>query len=139
MKVINNDSSIHIIRLDKDDELIKCVTDYATTHSLMAGSINAIGSAKKITLSFFNFEKHEFEDHYLSENLEIVSLNGNLAMLDEKLTIHIHGTFSKNNLSVIGGHVKELVISATCEVLLIPLEVKLLRAKDDMTGLNLLQ
>jgi len=105
----------------------------------MAGSINAIGSAKKITLSFFNFEKHEFEDHYLSENLEIVSLNGNLAMLDEKLTIHIHGTFSKNDLSVIGGHVKELVISATCEVLLIPFEIKLLRAKDDMTGLNLLQ
>lgn len=58
---------------------------------------------------------------------------------DEKLTIHIHGTFSKNDLSVIGGHVKELVISATCEVLLIPFEIKLLRAKDDMTGLNLLQ
>lgn len=139
MKVVYNDKNLHVIRLDKDDELITCLTDHVRKNSLTGGYINAIGSAKELILSYYNLDQKSFEDHLLQENLEIVSLNGNISMLNSDHLIHLHGTLSKKDLSVIGGHIKKLIISATCEVILYPIPTKLQRVKDDNTGLNLLK
>ena len=71
--------------------------------------------------------------------LEITGVHGNAAQNEAGETVlHLHGTFADENYQVIGGHVKDLVVGGTCEVIVRPLDAKLTRAKDEATGLNLL-
>lgn len=139
MKIIHNKNKYVLLRLDENEELINSVAKFTAENKITAGIFTGIGSAKELVCSYYNISTKQFEDHILSENIEIVSLTGNIAILDDKHLIHAHGVFSKKDFSTIGGHVKKLIISATCEITLHILEGRLVRKKDLVTGLNLLQ
>jgi predicted DNA-binding protein with PD1-like motif len=95
--------------------------------------------AEKMTLSYYNLSEKKYEDTIIEEDLEITSVIGNIAWLDETAIIHAHGTFGNKNLEVIGGHIKSLIISATGEVFLQQVQTKLIREYNEETGLNLLK
>ena len=59
--------------------------------------------------------------------------------LDENTAIHCHGAFSDYNYATFAGHVKEIIVSATCEIHLTKLEGTLKRGHDTKTGLNLIK
>lgn len=128
-----------ILRLDPGDDAFSFLTDYCSKQLIGAASFTAIGSAGDVTLAYYNLQTKQFEDHPLQEELEITGITGNIALLDNKHIVHAHGTFSRKDLSVIGGHIKKLIVSATAEVTLTKLEGNLTRKFDEATGLNLLQ
>lgn len=70
----------------------------------------------------------------VNENCEILSLNGTVS---EKRT-HLHIAFSKEDLSVIGGHLVEgCIINTTCELIIQEIEgFEYESVKDDNTGYN---
>lgn len=98
-----------------------------------------IGACKKVTLSYYNLETKQYEDIECDEFLEVLPVIGNVSTLNHKTILHIHGSFSDSNFKVIGGHVKELVVSATLEVRVEIFEGEILRKPDDFTGLNLME
>ena len=71
---------------------------------------------------------------------EVVSLNGNVAELDESPLVHAHAAFSRcdESLATIGGHLKSAQVALTLEVWLSRVSQPLLRAPDPETGLNLI-
>jgi len=101
-------------------------------HSFATGS-------KEVLLSYYNLTTKQYEDITISQDLEIVTILGNIATKDEKIIIHCHGSFSDKTFQVKAGHVKKLIISITCEVTLIRLEGKVERVYEAKTGLNLLK
>lgn len=70
--------------------------------------------------------------------LEITNLTGNIATLDNEVYLHCHITLSDEEMKVIAGHLKEGKIAATCEIILVKLDVEINRKYDDFIGLNLL-
>ena len=71
--------------------------------------------------------------------MEITSLQGNLAWVDDKPKWHIHGTLSKRDYLAIGGHVKELTVGGACEIQLQLMSGGALRRQvDETTGLQVL-
>ena len=70
----------------------------------------------------------------INENCEIVSLNGTVS--SERT--HLHIAFSKEDLSVIGGHLVEgCIINTTCELIIQEIMGwKYETIKDDKTGYN---
>ncbi|MBI4159907.1 DNA-binding protein [Candidatus Wolfebacteria bacterium] len=56
-----------------------------------------------------------------------------------KVVIHAHGSFSDKEMKVVAGHVKRLVVSATCEIFLTAMDGKLEREYSEEIGLNLLK
>ena len=128
-----------IVRLQKGERLIESLTKLVETESIPTCWVNVIGGASSVTLKFYNMEKKEYESHNVNEDLEITGIQGNLAWLDDKPVFHLHGTFSKSDLSVIGGHVEDLVVSGTCEVFLHKwYGENITRSHDDEVGLTLL-
>lgn len=112
--------------------------DYAREHNLKSAWVSGLGGAGATTLGFYNIETREYEWTDYPKPMEIVNLTGNLAWVDNEPFWHVHGTFSGRDLQAVGGHVKELVVGLTCELLVAPLETPLTRTFDDETGLKLL-
>lgn len=116
MKTITHGGSRFVLRLDPGEELFQALTGFARETGIRSASFRVIGSAKEIILSWYNLSEKHYEDATISEELEILAVSGNLGTLNNECAIHAHGCFGDRNLNVKGGHIKKLVVLATCEV-----------------------
>lgn len=139
MKILLQDNSNYIVRFDRGEEVVSGLVKFAQAGGIDAAHFTAIGASGELVLSYYNLEAKIYEDRTLTEDLEITGITGNVASMNSEVIIHTHGTFSRNDLSVVGGHVKKLVVSATCEVHITSLHGQLTRGYDENTGLNLLR
>lgn len=128
-----------LVAINSGEEVMAQLTEYASEHSLKSAWMSGLGGAGKATLGFYNIETKAYEWKEFSEPMEILNLTGNLSWIDGEPFWHVHGSFSGRNLAAVGGHVKELVVGLTCEILITPLDTPLTRVFDDETGLKLLQ
>ena len=71
--------------------------------------------------------------------MELTSLLGTVTEKGGKPYLHLHATFCDANMLSHGGHVNELHISATCEMILRLLPGEVGRRQDEVTGLNLFE
>lgn len=128
-----------IVRLEKGEKLVESLTQLVKSENIPSCWLSVIGAASEVELGYYNLEKQEYQWHKLSELMEITGLQGNITIEQGEPQFHIHGTFSKQDLSVVGGHVKELVVGGTCEIFLHKWYAEdLERSKSDEVGLNLL-
>jgi predicted DNA-binding protein with PD1-like motif len=139
MKTILKDGRRYILRFDKDEELFDALAKFAEAESIGAASFSGIGTTSLVELAYFNQHLKEYRHKPIMEDLEIVSLNGNISMLDGKPSVHAHGTFSRTDFTVVGGHIFKLITLATCEIFLIKLEGQAIRKQNDTWGLKLLE
>ena len=139
MKIILKNKNKYILRFDPRDELIGSLKDFCIDQDIKSGVFSAIGACNELITSYYNLNKKEYEDKDILERLEIVSLTGSVALFEGNVLIHAHGLFSDSNMQVRGGHVKKLVVSATCELSLEVFDEALEREYDEKTGLNLLK
>lgn len=138
MRVVTADPLTSVLRIDAGEEVIETIREYCDEQEIMAASVSAIGAAKTVLVSWYDLTRKVYEDKQLEGQWEIVSLNGNVSLKNDKAFVHVHGAFSDKSMSVQGGHVKKLVVGATCEVILTVIEGSMQRQSDEETGLFLL-
>ena len=136
----NNIYNIYVLRLDKGEELISKITEFCEAQQVEAGIIvGAIGATSEIEVSWYDLTNKQYVDKLITQDMEVTSLSGNVSKLaDNKLFIHAHGTFSDQNMNIVGGHVKKLIVSATLEVTIIKIWDYINRAFSEDIGLNLM-
>lgn len=139
MKMILKDDRRYVLRFDRGEEVITSLQKFAQEENIKAATFSAIGAASEIIISWFDPEGKQYHDHALTKKLEIAALNGNIALLENQPIVHAHGSFSDVELHSRSGHVKKLIVSATCEVSLVVLSGEINRVLDPETGLNLMQ
>lgn len=127
-----------ILRCTSGENLVSELQAYIASKRIPSSTFTAIGAANEIILSFYDLTKKQYLDKTFKEELEIVSLNGNSAWMQDKVVLHLHGIFARKDYSTLGGHIKKLVISATGEVFIRVNKKVLYRVYDPQTGLNLL-
>jgi predicted DNA-binding protein with PD1-like motif len=129
-------SSVVVLKLD--DELHEKLGKYAREHELVSAWVEGLGGAQSMTLGYYDIAKQEYTWKEFGDVHEILSLQGNLAWVDGEPVWHVHGAFSNKDFNSVGGHVKQLIVGATCELHITPLETPMTRVFDDETGLKLL-
>lgn len=139
MRVILRQNKQRILRFDKGDDVPVVLVEFCKENKITAGFFSGLGASGEITISYYDLEKQEYLDLQKKEDLEIVSLTGNIAVMGEKTLIHAHGVFSDRNFTTVAGHVKQLIVSATCELHLTILPGVIQREYDEATGLNLMK
>jgi uncharacterized protein len=127
-----------LIRLNKGEKLVDQLTKLVQQESIKGAWISGLGGALSAELGFYQLDKQTYEFKNFDQLLEITSLQGNVAWLDGQPKLHIHGSFSDEHMQAIGGHVKELTVGGTCEVMLHIIQSDLTRTHDDEVGLDLL-
>jgi hypothetical protein len=138
MKIILQQENISIITVERNDEFIESLTNYCSENKISAGYLTAIGACGKLTLAYYNLETKKYEDHEYTDDMEITGIIGNVALIDGKPFIHAHGTFGKRDMNLVGGHIRSMTVSATCEVRLEVFKGKIEREFDEVTGLKLM-
>lgn len=138
MQLINGEVGTFVIRFDRDEEVIQGIADFCAEKGITAASFQMIGASKLVILSYWNLETKEYEEKTIEKDLEVTGILGNVGVLDGKQIVHAHGTLGDRDFSVVGGHVKALVVSATMEVVLTALPGSIVRRPDEKTGLNLM-
>ncbi len=129
----------HIFRLKKGEELVSSVLNFCQKIYIESAWFSALGAAKQSKLAFYDLNSKSFIRKNFMESLEIVSLVGNIATLDGKLVSHCHVVLSDKNMKTYGGHLDKLIVAATCEIILKPVQIKLTRKYSEEIGLNLLE
>ena len=140
MRIILREASDYVLEFDAGEEVIGTLRGFCEKEKITSGFFSAIGASKELVLSYYSLEAKNYEDYPIRElPLEIVSLIGNVALLNNIVIVHAHGSFSDIALSVEAGHVKRLIVSTTCEMHFKAFHDKTQRKYDDATGLNLMR
>jgi predicted DNA-binding protein with PD1-like motif len=108
----------------------------AKREGIRTAKVDAIGGVNKLRLAYFNSKARKYEEHEYDEFLEVASLTGNVTLKDEQPFLHLHGTFGRRDMSVLGGHVISGTVFPLLEAVLTPTANRALRRFDDETGLN---
>ena len=123
---------------ETDEEVIGGIIAFCKERGIAGAHFSVIGACKELTLAYYDLAEKRYLDHEILEDSEIVSVTGNIGLLNSDIVIHAHGVFGKRNLETVGGHIKKLVVSATGEVALTAFSGAITRAYDPSTGLNLI-
>lgn len=125
----------YLLRLFRGEDILDSLQKFCKHNNISTGQIQGIGAVSAAKLGFF--DGTEYLVNSFSENLEILSLNGNIA---EGEIVHIHGVFGRMDGSCIGGHIfLGCIVSVTCEITIQESEPTASRVEDIDTKLKLLE
>ncbi len=125
----------YLLRLFRGEDVLESLQKFCKHNNIGSGQIQGIGAVSAAKLGFF--DGTEYLVNSFSENLEILSLNGNIAQSE---IVHVHGVFGRIDGSCIGGHIfLGCIVSVTCEIQIQVLEPTVSRAEDPKIKLKLLE
>jgi predicted DNA-binding protein with PD1-like motif len=112
---------------DTGDEVMKTLEAFAKDNRLAGSHFTAIGAFRDVTLGYFDWQKKDYKRIPLSEQVEVVSLVGDVAEGEQgEPKIHAH--------VVVEAHVRP-----TLELILTETPAHLKRRHDPETGLGLIR
>lgn len=126
------------IIFDKGDEVMAGLLEFAKGHGLDAGHLTAIGGFSKATLGYFDRDRKQYTHIPIDEQVEVLSLVGDVALDKGQPKIHAHVVVGKANGTAWGGHILEAHVWPTLEVILVESPARLRRRSDPETGLALI-
>ncbi len=127
----------YVLRLDKGEELIRCLTDFCVKERVLYGTISGIGACDHVLIGIYDVQEQLFHQQEFNETMEITNVSGNITHTGIGPYLHLHISLARADLSMIGGHLKECVISATCELHIQTYPLKVGRKPDPDIGLNI--
>ena len=114
--------------------------EFAQAKKIRSATVDGIGSLKKARLGYFDFEKtRRYTWMELEEDMEVLTLMGNISMKEEAYLPHIHVTLGRKDFTVIGGHLDDGSLANMLEIVVRKMPRKLEKVTDEKTGLNLLK
>ena len=128
----------HVLVFDKGDEVMENLTAFASERKLTAGHFTAIGAFRDVTLGFLDPETKEYEPIRIDEQVEALSLVGDVSVEGDEPLLHAHAVVGKRDGRAYGGHLLEAHVWPTLEVVLTESPTHLRRRVDPETGLGLI-
>jgi uncharacterized protein len=120
------------------DEVAGGLLDFAKQNRLGGSHFTAIGAFSDVTLGYFDWEGKEYKKIPIREQVEVLSLVGDVALKGDEPKIHAHVVVGKSDGTAHGGHLLEAHVRPTLEVLLVEAPLKLRRTHDPESGLALI-
>jgi predicted DNA-binding protein with PD1-like motif len=129
---------IYVLIFDKGDEVITELTNFAQQNNIGAAHFTAIGAFENATLGYFDKQRKDYKKIPLNEQVEVLSLVGDIARKGDEPKVHAHVVVGKSDGSAHGGHILEARVWPTLEVMLFESPQHLQRTHDAETGLALI-
>jgi predicted DNA-binding protein with PD1-like motif len=124
--------------LDKGDEATAELVAFAREHQVTGAGLTAVGACREATLGYFDPDIMGYRDIPVAEQVEVLSLLGDIASKDGEPALHAHAVLGRRDGSTVGGHVQRAVVWPTLEVIVTESPVHLRKRVDEETGLALI-
>ena len=125
-----------VLRLDPGEEIFGCIQRFASERGLGAAMISALGACGEAELGFFDRARSTYVRRTFQGEFEILSLTGNLSVLEGQPLPHCHVLLAGDDFVAHGGHLFRAVVTVTCEVSLVTDPGVLRRDKRPDLGYN---
>lgn len=129
----------YVIRLEKGEEIVAQIKELCEKEGIKLASLTGIGAVNKVTAGLFKTKEKKYVSKTYEEDMEIVSLGGNVSRMNGETYLHLHISVANEAGMVRGGHLSEALISATGELVLTRIEGTVEREFSEEIGLNLFQ
>ena len=105
-KLINDGpQKTYVLVLDKGDEAISSIEGFVRENGIAAAQLTGIGACSDTVLGFFDWETKDYRKIPVTEQVEVVSLLGDVALgADGKPALHPHVVVSRADGVAMGGH-----------------------------------
>ena len=138
-KRIDESPTTFILVFETGDELAAGLLQFAKEQGLSAASFKAVGALSSVRLGWFNWETKKYDPAVtLDEQVELLSLIGDVALKDGDPVVHAHAVIGKRDGTAHGGHLLRADVRPTCEVVLTESPVHLRKTYDQESGLFLI-
>ena len=128
----------YAIVLAKDDEVISGLSDFARQNKVTSASFTAIGAFSQITVAWFDNGRKEFKLIPIKQQVELVSMIGDIALSGEQPVVHTHVSVASSDGTVRGGHLINAFVFPTLELFMTVYSTPLRKRLDEATGLKLI-
>ena len=129
----------YAVVFDTGDEVVAGLLEFAKQEGIGGAHLTAIGAFERVTLGFFEVEKKEYRKIPIEEQVELLSLVGNIAQDDTgNPKVHAHVVVGKSDATAYGGHLLEAYVRPTLEVIVVESRKHLLRRMRPELGVALL-
>ena len=89
---------------DRGDDPVEALTAAAKRFDLSGASLTGIGAFSGVTLGFFDRARRDYARRVIREQVEVVSLLGNVALDGGEPRVHVHVVVARYDGSALGGH-----------------------------------
>jgi len=120
------------------DDILPCILEFARHGRLTAARFSGIGGFSDAVLGYFDLASKQYKRIPVDEQVEVVSLTGDIAISDDQPAVHAHVVVARADGSVRAGHLLGGHVRPTLELLLMQSPSFLRRRMDQATGLPLL-
>ena len=128
----------YVVVLAKGDEVMSGLTDFARQNKVTSASFTAIGAFSHATVAWFDDSRKEFKLIPIKQQVELVSMIGNIALVNDKPVVHTHVSVASSDGTVRGGHVIDAFVFPTLELFITVYPTPLHKQPDQATGLELI-
>lgn len=127
--------------LDTGDEAMDEIFKFAVRERITAAQISGIGAFSEVVLRYFDWDRKEYQDLPVDEQVEVASLLGDIGEDAEKggPAVHVHLVVGRRDGSALAGHLKTGQVRPTLELIVTEAPSHLCRRKDPASGVNLLK
>jgi uncharacterized protein len=119
-KLVSSEGSrVWVLVLAPGEEAKSTIVAFAKKNDLMAASFVALGAFERAKIGYFDWQKKEYLPIAVDEQVEVISLVGDIAENDKhEADFHGHTVLGRRDGSTRGGHLLEGVVRPTLEVTL---------------------
>jgi hypothetical protein len=137
---INTGTSLRtfVLVFQTGDEVTSILKSFAKEQNLNAGRFTAVGGFSEATLGYFVWDKREYEPIPIDEQVEVLSVLGDIAQDGDSPVVHAHVTVGHRGGRVSGGHLLRAIVRPTLEVMLDELPAELQKSIDPAAHIPLI-
>lgn len=120
------------------DEVMESLPGWCREQRVTPAHFTAIGALSDVTLGWFDWEEKTYREIPLEEQVEVLSLAGDVALQDDQPAVHAHIVVGRSDGSAHGGHLLRAHVRPTLELVLDEVPVHLRKRHDPESGLALI-
>ncbi|MEX0917840.1 MAG: PPC domain-containing DNA-binding protein [Candidatus Paceibacterota bacterium] len=128
----------YVIVLQQGENVIETLTRFCTEENIENAYFRAMGAVEHVSCGYYALDEKRYYFKQYDQLLEVASATGNIMLKEGVPFVHLHAIFTDTENNAFGGHVEEMRVGVTLEVILTPLASSLTREHDDKIGLFLI-
>jgi len=137
-KLLNPEPPLtYALALEIGEEVTATLGKFVRESGIETASLTAIGGFERAVLGYFDWERKRYERIPVEQQVEVVSLLGDVAIAEDGPSLHLHAVLGRRDGSLVGGHLLEARVRPTLEVIVVQPPRYLRKRKDAATGLAL--
>jgi predicted DNA-binding protein with PD1-like motif len=124
---------------EPDEDPVSLLAQTAQDYQLASCQITAVGGFSRVTLGYFDRAQHAYLRIPVEQQVEVLSLLGDIANADGKRIVHVHCVVGLRDGSTRGGHLLDATVWPTLEAIVTEWPAYLQKRFDPSVGLALIE